>query len=160
MIPFRQVLRLYVPVILIVLVDAITKHLALMTLFDPPRVIDVLPFMRLVPVWNSGVSFGFLQGTGALMPYLLAGFAFAVAAGLPLYARRWGNYARYGALMMAGGAAGNGIDRLVYGQVVDFIDLHLAGWHWPAFNIADMAITTGAGVIIVASLMEDRSKER
>ena len=62
--------------------------------------------------------------------------------------------------MMAGGAAGNGIDRLVYGRVVDFIDLHAGGWHWPAFNLADIAITTGAGLIIVASLMEARNKER
>ena len=48
--------------------------------------------------------------------------------------------------MMAGGAAGNGIDRLVYGRVVDFIDLHAGGSHWPAFNLADIAITTGAGL--------------
>ena len=156
----RQLVNLFLPVLIIAGVDAVTKRVALDVLFDPPKMIDVLPFLRLVPVWNTGVSFGFLKDAGAVMPYLLAGFAFAVAIGLPLYARRWSNYARFGALMMAGGAAGNGLDRLLYGKVVDFIDLHLGGWHWPAFNVADMAITTGAAMIIVASLLEERPKER
>ena len=158
--PWRLLARLYLPVLGIAAADALTKKLALDVLFDPPRIIEVLPFLNLVPVWNSGVSFGFLRDAGAMMPYLLALLAFAVACGLPLYARRWGNYSLLGALMMAGGAAGNGIDRLVYGRVVDFIDFHAGGWHWPAFNLADIAITTGAGLIIVASLMEALNKER
>jgi signal peptidase II len=62
--------------------------------------------------------------------------------------------------MMAGGAIGNGVDRVIYGRVVDFVDLYVGQWHWPAFNVADMAITTGAGIIIVASLIEARTKKR
>lgn len=151
--------RLYIPVIAVALLDALTKKMALETVFDPPRIIEILPVLNIVPVWNNGISFGFLQDGGVLSRYLLTGLAFAVAVGLPLYARRWDNYACFGGLMMAGGALGNGIDRIIYGRVVDFIDLHAGGWHWPAFNLADMAITTGAGVIIVASLMEAWVKE-
>ena len=90
--PGRLLVQLYLPVLVIAGADALTKKLALAVLFEPPRIIEVLPFLRLVPVWNSGVSFGFLSDGGALMPYLLALLAFAVAFGLPLYARRWGNY--------------------------------------------------------------------
>ncbi|MGC6484281.1 MAG: signal peptidase II [Candidatus Puniceispirillales bacterium] len=151
--------KLFIPVVAVAILDALTKKIALATVFDPPRIIEVLPFVNIVPVWNDGISFGFLQNGGELSRYLLALVAFAVALGLPLYARRWGNYACFGGLMMAGGAAGNGIDRVIYGRVVDFIDLHAGQWHWPAFNLADMAITTGAGLIIVASLWEARAKE-
>ena len=155
----RALIVLFLPVAAIALLDALTKRAALAALFDPPRVIDILPFLRFVPVWNPGVSFGFLQQGGDVTTYLLAVFAFGVAIVLPLYARRWGNYGRWGAAMMAGGAAGNGIDRLAYGRVVDFIDLYVAEWHWPAFNVADMAITTGVVLIIVASFMESRAQK-
>ena len=81
--PWRGLARLYLPVLVIAGADALTKKLALAVLFEPPQIIEVLPFLRLVPVWNSGVSFGFLSDGGALMPYLLALLAFAVAFGLP-----------------------------------------------------------------------------
>lgn len=57
--------------------------------------------------------------------------------------------------MMAGGALGNAIDRLLWGKVVDFIDLHLGGWHWPAFNIADSAIVIGVGCILFGAWRHD-----
>ena len=67
--PWWGLARLYLPVLVIAGADALTKKLALAVLFEPPQIIEVLPFLRLVPVWNSGVSFGFLRDGGALMPY-------------------------------------------------------------------------------------------
>jgi len=148
--------RLFLPVAAVVLVDLATKQLALEFLFFPPRIIELLPFLNLVPVWNPGISFGMLQNGGAWAPYLLAGFAFAVGLGLPFYARKWAGLARLGAQAMAGGAFGNALDRVFYGKVVDFIDLYAGQWHWPAFNVADMAITGGAGLILLSGMAESR----
>jgi len=151
-------LRLFVPVAVVVICDLLTKQLALSFLFVPPRSIEVLPFLNLVPVWNTGISFGMLSNQGEYMPFLLGGFAFAVGVGLPLYARHWERFARLGAQIMAGGAFGNALDRVFYGKVVDFIDIYAGQWHWPAFNVADMAITCGAGLIVLASIKESRQE--
>ncbi len=61
--------------------------------------------------------------------------------------------------LILGGALGNLYDRVVYGQVVDFLDFHAAGWHWPAFNVADSAITVGAGILIVESFLHKKPNE-
>jgi len=147
---------LFAPVAAVVLIDVLTKQLALNHLFFPPRSIEVLPFLNLVPVWNPGISFGMLQNQGGVIPVMLAVFAFTIGIGLPIYARRWERLARLGAQAMAGGAFGNALDRVFYGKVVDFIDLYAGQWHWPAFNVADMAITGGAGMILLAGLVERR----
>ena len=133
-------------------VDGATKQIALAQLFVPGRIIEVLPFMNLVPVWNTGVSFGLLSGAGVYAPLLLAAFALAVGMFLPLYTRSWAQPERTGASLMAGGAIGNAIDRLLYGKVVDFLDFHAGGWHWPAFNVADIAIVVGAALILYGSI--------
>ena len=149
----RRSLAHYLVPVVVVFIDAITKEAALRVLFVPPgRVIEVLPFMNFVPVWNPGVSFGLLQNFGAYTPWILAVFALAVGLFLPWYARNWAGGARLGARLMAGGAIGNAIDRMAYGAVVDFFDLHAGGWHWPAFNVADIAITVGAGLILLETL--------
>ena len=152
----RFLLSLYGLVILVVIADAITKKIALEVLFSPPQIIEVLPFFNLVPVWNPGISFGFLNQGGELTSWLLVGFAVAVGGFLPFYARHWEKWGRLGAKLMAGGAFGNALDRVLYGKVVDFLDLHVAGWHWPAFNLADIAITCGAGLILLAHLVKNK----
>lgn len=152
----KHLFWLFVPVAIVVIGDLLTKQLALNYLFFPPRSLEVLPFLNLVPVWNPGISFGMLQNQGEWMPFILGGFAFAVGVGLPVYARDWERLPRFGAQAMAGGAFGNALDRVFYGKVVDFIDLYAGQWHWPAFNVADMAITCGAGIIVLASVRESR----
>lgn len=114
----------------------------------------VLPFLDLVHVRNPGIGFGLLGGGGEAQRLLLAAFAGAVAVLLLAWQARPGRgpATALGASLLAGGALGNAIDRLWRGSVVDFVDLHAAGWHWPAFNVADAAITCGAVLLVAASL--------
>jgi signal peptidase II len=103
------------------------------------------------------VSFGMLDALGAVAPWLLSGLALAVVIGLLFWLRRSENaMMAIGLGLVIGGALGNVIDRLRYGAVVDFLDFHLAGWHWPAFNLADAGICVGAGLIVVDGLLAPR----
>ena len=147
----RYFAQAYGGVGLIAGVDQVTKQIALDALFDPPRIIEVLPFFNLVPVWNSGMSFGLLSNGGDLVKWGLTSLALLVAAVLPMIARSWDRLSRLGAVLMASGALGNAIDRMIYGRVIDFIDLFAGQYHWPAFNVADMAVTIGAGLMILGS---------
>ena len=139
-------------------IDQVTKQMALAAVFNPPRVIEVLPFFNLVPVWNTGMSFGMLSGGGDLVKWGLTILALAVGVLLPWIARKWDRLSRIGAVLMASGALGNAIDRIIYGAVIDFIDLFAGQYHWPAFNVADMAVTTGAGMMILSSFITKPQK--
>ena len=111
-------------------------------------------------VWDEFVGLWialWLAPTG--WPWLLAGFALAVAAALGVWLWRVGERRIAIALGLAiGGALSNVVDRLRWGAVIDFLDFHAFGWHWPAFNLADAAITIGVGGLVLASLMESRQK--
>jgi signal peptidase II len=135
---------------LIVLADQLTKAIALARLTYGERV-EVTGFFNLVLVFNKGAAFSFLAGAGGWQTPLL--ILFAVAAALiitVLIVRSPGRGMQCGGLaLILGGAIGNVIDRLRLGYVVDFVDLHARGWHWPAFNVADAAITVGAALVIV-----------
>jgi signal peptidase II len=126
--------------------DQVSKQIMLDLLFDPPRHIAVSLYLNLVPVWNSGMSFGLLADGGLWVRIGLTALAFLVCGwfvwALPKLDRRQ----RFAGAIIAGGAIGNAIDRLRFGRVVDFIDFHIGAWHWPAFNVADTAITIGAGL--------------
>jgi len=130
--------------LLLIVADQATKQVMLDLIFDPPRRIEILAILNLVPVWNRGISFGMLADSGALVPVGLTGLAFAVSVWLFWMVPRLNRVQRLSAAFIAGGAIGNALDRLRFGKVVDFIDLHYAGVHWPAFNLADAAITIGA----------------
>jgi signal peptidase II len=135
---------------LIVLADQVTKAIALARLTYGERV-EVTGFFNLVLVFNKGAAFSFLAGAGGWQTPLL--ILFAVAAALivtVLIVRSPGRAMLCGGLaLILGGAIGNVIDRLRFGYVVDFVDLHARGWHWPAFNVADAAITVGAALVIL-----------
>lgn len=123
---------------------------------QPPRVIPVLPFFNLVLVWNQGVSFG-LFGDGSAGPWLLVLLAAGIVAALVFWLRKADSLLSVAALgLVIGGAVGNVIDRLIHGAVVDFLDFHLAGWHWPAFNVADSAICIGVVMLLAESLFPSR----
>lgn len=138
---------------LTIALDRATKVWALDALFEPPVRIVLGGFLNLVPVWNRGVSFGLLANDSAWGPWLLGGFALAVAVALVVWLLRADNRVLGAGLgLVIGGAVGNAIDRALYGAVVDFIDAHWGDLHWPAFNIADAAITLGVGLLLLDAL--------
>jgi signal peptidase II len=139
--------------------DQLTKWAALATLDIAGPPISVTPFFNLVMVWNRGVSFGMFNSSGAFAPWLLSGLALAVVIGLTVWLRRTDQMLTgVGLGLVIGGAAGNVIDRVRFGAVVDFLDFHLAGYHWPAFNIADSAICVGAVLMLADGLLARRSQ--
>ncbi len=122
-----------------------------LTSWHPPIV--VTDFFNLVMVWNRGVSFGLFAGSSDAMRWVLLAVALAVSAGLLVWlARTPSRFVAISLALIIGGAIGNAIDRLRFGAVADFIDLHVAGWHWPAFNLADSGITVGVALLIADSL--------
>ncbi|GAB4172937.1 MAG: signal peptidase II [Thalassobaculales bacterium] len=141
----------------VIAADLATKLVAYDMLFSPPRQIVVTGFLNLTPVWNRGVSFGLLANDSPYGPYLLSGFALAVCAVIWWWLGRAENrVVALGLGAVLGGAAGNVIDRLRFGAVVDFIDVHVAGWHWPAFNLADAAISLGVAALLADGLFARR----
>lgn len=137
----------------VAILDQITKYWAIDALTGANRVVEVTSYFNLVMVWNRGVSFG-MMGGGAVPPWLLAAVSAAVAAGLTLWLSRLDQrWLGAGVGLIIGGAVGNVIDRVVYGAVADFLDFHLAGHHWPAFNVADSAITVGVAILVIDSLL-------
>ena len=154
----RQFLGGFLLALTVLVLDQATKWLALASL-DPYEPMVVTPFFNLVLVWNRGVSFGMLSGDPAWGPWYLTGMSAAIGAFLIVWLYRESRVVTRVALwLVLAGAVGNIIDRLRFGAVVDFLDFHAFGYHWPAFNVADSAITCGAGLLIWDSLR--RSKAR
>jgi signal peptidase II len=152
--------RLYAIPFALTAVDQLTKFIMLEAIFFPPRTINLLPFLNFTPVWNKGISFGFLVDAGAWAPPLLTLFAVLFGLILPFVFRNSDKISRWGIMLMSGGALGNAIDRMIHGSVVDFIDVFAGQWHWPAFNVADIAIVIGAGILILGSMIGGRSQSK
>ena len=118
----------------------------------------VTSFFNVVRVHNSGAAFSFLAGSSGWQRWFFTVIGLAAAA-LILWLLKSHSGQRLFALALAcilGGAIGNVIDRLLYGYVVDFLDFHWHGWHFPAFNVADSAITIGAACLILDELLRVR----
>ena len=124
--------------------DYVSKLWAIENLFLQYRSIELTSFLSMTPVWNSGISFGFFQDSGELGRYGFTGFAFVVSVWLIYSSIKLPRYSSLGFILIASGAIGNAIDRILYGKVVDFIDFHIEDLHWPAFNLADTIIFVGA----------------
>jgi signal peptidase II len=134
----------------IVLADQLTKWLVLAR-FAPAERIELTSFFNLVLVFNKGAAFSLLADAPGWQTPLLVAFALGAAAIVSVLLVRSPGRRMFcaGLALILGGAVGNVIDRLRFGHVVDFLDLHAAGWHWPAFNVADSAITIGAALLIL-----------
>jgi len=138
--------------VLTLVLDQLTKQWALEALRDPLALIEVTGWWNMVLVWNRGIGFG-LFGGGTLSPLVLAVITGVIALGVAVWLLRTGTWlATLSAGLILGGAVGNIVDRLVYGAVVDFVDWHVSGYHWPVFNLADAAITLGVVLLIAESL--------
>ncbi len=146
---------------LLVIADQAIKLLVLAR-FAPGESLTVTFFFDLVLVFNKGAAFSFLAGAGGWQTPLLIGIS--VTASLIVGWMLWRNPSRrlldVGLTLILGGAIGNLIDRVAYGQVVDFLVFHAWGWSYPAFNLADSAITVGAGVLILESFLPHSSGKK
>jgi signal peptidase II len=143
--------------LLIFLLDQLTKVLVLGR-FEHGQAQALTSFFNLVRVHNSGAAFSFLAGASGWQRWFFTGIA-AAATVLILYLLKSHPTQRlfcFSLSCILGGAVGNAVDRLVHGHVVDFLDFHWAGWHFPAFNLADSAITVGAACLILDELMRVR----
>ena len=128
---------------------------------SPPRIIEVTSFFNIVMVWNKGASFGLLSSQSPWTQILLGGLAVAISIVLVVWLMKAQN--RWLAVslgLVIGGALGNAIDRAVYRAVADFLDFHVAGYHWPSFNVADIAITIGVIMLLLDGLIAGRSDNK
>ena len=120
--------------------------------------IDILPVLRLVLIHNDGISFGILGGVAPW--WVLAAIGVAIVAVLSVWLwRSHSTILNVGLGLLIGGALGNIIDRVRFGAVADFLDFHVAGYHWPAFNLADVAVVCGVGLLLLDSLRANRTPE-
>lgn len=123
---------------------------------------EMLPFVDFVMVWNNGISFGMFQSDDPMVPLLITLMTAAVIIGFMIWMFRTDNRTVAGGLsMVIGGAIGNLIDRVRFEAVIDFLDFHILGWHWPAFNLADTCIVLGIAFVIFDSLfLEPQRRSR
>jgi signal peptidase II len=126
--------------------------------------VRILPVLNLTLTYNRGAAFSFLAGASGWQKWLFAGLALAVSLGIALWLRRLN--ARRNALLclgltlILGGALGNLIDRLRIGHVIDFVSAHWHDAYFPAFNVADSAITVGAALLLIDALRESRGPKK
>jgi signal peptidase II len=115
--------------------------------------IEVTGFFNMVVAWNFGVSFSMFYSQHDLMPFVLSLLAIGICGALLWWNRRNDRgLVAVATGMVIGGAIGNVIDRFRFGAVADFLDFHVAGWHWPAFNVADCCIVVGVGLLLIDGL--------
>jgi signal peptidase II len=134
----------------IALADHGTKHL-IGLLLAPGEIRSVTGYFNLVLAFNRGAAFSFLSDASGWQRELFAGIALVASAVIVALLLRNAAERLFcaGLALILGGALGNLWDRIVLGHVVDFLDFHAIGYHWPAFNLADSAITVGAALLIL-----------
>lgn len=153
--PVRRLHALGIAIALAVLIlDQASKWWILAVVMQPPQAIEVTPFFNLVMAWNRGVSFGLFTHEAEIMPYVLTAVALAIVGFLLVWLWRSDRAFTAASLgLVIGGALGNVVDRFRFGAVADFLDFHVAGYHWPAFNVADSGITIGVALIVLDGLL-------
>lgn len=159
--PMNKPLRWLWLAVAVIALDLATKYLA-SHMLDYNRPLAVLPIFDLRLMHNTGAAFSFLASHPGWQRWLFAAIAIGASVGLTV----WLSRIRYDEKLLAislpliiGGALGNLYDRLIHGYVVDFLSFHVAGWYYPAFNVADIGITLGAIGLIWESFMGDRRRK-
>ncbi len=115
----------------------------------------MLPVLNLTLVFNEGAAFSFLATASGWQRWFFIALAVVITAVLVGWLAKLQPHERItaaGLSLVAGGAVGNLVDRLLYGHVVDFLDFYWRSWHWPAFNVADSAITIGVALLLLEAL--------
>ncbi|HEU5178717.1 MAG TPA: signal peptidase II [Burkholderiales bacterium] len=144
----------------VIVADQLTKWLVMAYFANRAPHEEVTGFLNLVLVFNKGAAFSlFAQAPGWQTP-LLAAFALiaAVIVSVLIVRNPQRRLMSLGLALILGGALGNLIDRLRFGSVVDFLDFHALGWHWPAFNVADSGICVGAALLILEGFVHDEKR--
>ena len=146
--------RLVWTAMVVLVLDQLTKFAATNYLTQHGE-IHLTPFLNLVLVHNTGAAFGFLSSAGGWQNVFFIVVALAACGFILWMSWRLSTKDRWlaiGLMLVLGGALGNLTDRLIHGYVIDFIDVYYRTWHWPAFNVADSAITVGAILLVIDAL--------
>ncbi|WGE33481.1 signal peptidase II [Actinobacillus genomosp. 1] len=143
-----------------IIIDLWTKYLVVQR-FDLYESVNVLPVFNLTYVRNYGAAFSFLADHGGWQKYFFLGLAIVISLGLT--AMLWRNQSvkkleNSAYALIIGGAIGNAIDRAYNGYVVDFFDFYWDIYHYPVFNVADIAIVVGAGLLILEAFLDKKKK--
>ena len=135
--------------VMVIALDQLTKFWVVLSLEFGQRV-EVTSFFNLVLVYNAGAAFSFLADAAGWQRWFFVALALVISGWLIVLIRRHAaeRLLPLAASLILGGALGNVVDRLLYGAVIDFLDVHAMGYHWPAFNLADSAITLGVVFLI------------
>ena len=136
---------------LVIVLDQVTKYFAEQNLSYCAPVKVIPGFFSMTLVYNKGAAFNFLSDAGGWQRWLLMLISISISLFLLTWLRNIEKdrlYLAAGIALVLGGAIGNLIDRSLYGHVIDFIEVYYRDWHWPHFNIADSAISIGAGLLI------------
>ncbi|MEN8178832.1 MAG: signal peptidase II [Pseudomonadota bacterium] len=146
---------------MVILLDQATKQFAeaMLTAYQP---VYVLPFFDLTLMYNKGAAFSFLSDQGGWQRWFFVVLALMVTAVLIGWLRRLKAEEKWVALSLSliiGGAVGNVIDRVLFGQVIDFVHLHYQQHYWPAFNLADSAISVGVAVMLIDAFFLSSKRE-
>lgn len=146
---------------LIIVLDQLTKFW-IVSAIRLGQSIELTSFFNLVFVYNPGAAFSFLSDAGGWQRWFFVLLALAVSAWLTLLIRHHAaeRLLPLAAAMILGGALGNVIDRIRFGAVVDFLDAHAFGWHFPAFNVADSAISVGVALLVWHQLFCAQEKKK
>lgn len=150
----RSALRWLWLAVVIVVLDQTTKIWA-ENVLSAEGSIEVLSWFNFTLAYNRGAAFSFLAAAGGWQRYFFLGIGLVAVIIIVAWLQRLRadeQMTALGLVSILGGAVGNLIDRALYGHVIDFIDWHYAGWHWPAFNIADSAILVGAVLVVLSGL--------
>ena len=143
-----------------VILDQWTKHYAVLNLSSMRPSTMIPGFFNLVLVRNPGAAFGMMSGMNPMLRTVLFGIVSLGAVFLLIHiyrGRKTGNLLIPVAIgMVGGGAAGNWIDRLRFGEVIDFLDFYYGTYHWPTFNFADTCISTGVALLLIHMFLDDR----
>ncbi len=143
--------RLFVPLMvsIIVIIDQATKYVV-SKYMSPYDSIEIFPFLHIINIRNTGAAFGMFRDFSSTFFIIISLVAIIFVISLILR----NVYSLTGLSLILGGAIGNLIDRLINGEVVDFIDFSIGSFHWPAFNVADSALTIGIAIIIIKSILK------
>ncbi|VVE39986.1 MULTISPECIES: signal peptidase II [Pandoraea] len=143
--------------VIAILLDQVTK-LTILKTFQYGEFHPLTSFFNLVLVYNKGAAFSFLAAAGGWQRWFFTLLGVVAAVVIMWLLKRHNGQKMFclSLSLILGGALGNVIDRVIYGHVIDFLDFHVGGWHWPAFNVADSAICVGAVLLVIDELRRVR----